>query len=102
MNVCVRLGTYLTVCSRSCLSSVRIMIELDPDGPVPLYVQVADIIAARIEAGDLQPDKPIPSEKQLVDEFGIARGTARRTVDLLRERGLVYTVPHRGTFVKKP
>lgn len=74
---------------------------IDHDGPVPVYVQVADHIAARIESGKLQPDKPIPSEKALVDEFGIARGTARAAVNELRNRDLVYTVPHRGTFVKR-
>lgn len=74
---------------------------IDHDGPVPVYVQVADQIAARIESGKLQTDKPIPSEKALVDEFGIARGTARAAVNELRNRDLVYTVPHRGTFVKR-
>lgn len=75
---------------------------IEPDGPTPIYVQLADHIAARIASGELQPDKPVPSEKQLQDEFGVARGTVRRAVDLLRERGLVYTVSQRGTFVKNP
>ncbi|WP_433224305.1 GntR family transcriptional regulator [Dactylosporangium sp. CS-047395] len=72
---------------------------VDPDGPTPVYVQIADIIQQRIEAGELQPNRPIPSELALQQEFGVARGTARRAVELLRERGLVFTVPQRGTFV---
>ncbi len=72
---------------------------IDPEGMQPVYVQVADVIAARIAAGDLVPNRPIPSETAMVQEFGIARGTARRAVELLRERGLVATVPGRGTFV---
>ncbi len=72
---------------------------IDHEGPTPLYVQVADVIQARIEAGELIPGRPIPSEHQLVQEFGIARGTARKTIQLLRERGLVVTVVGRGTFV---
>ncbi|MFF5082320.1 GntR family transcriptional regulator [Actinoplanes sp. NPDC000266] len=47
----------------------------------------------------LIPNRPIPSETALVQEFGIARGTARHAVELLRERGLVATIPGRGTFV---
>jgi GntR family transcriptional regulator len=66
----------------------------------PIYIQLADIIAARIEAGELLPGRPIPSENTLVQEFGIARNTARAAVAELRERGLVVTVPHRGTYVK--
>jgi DNA-binding GntR family transcriptional regulator len=73
---------------------------VDPLSMVPIYVQLADIIAARIESGELQPGRPIPSESALVQEFGIARNTARAAVALLRERELVVTIPHRGTYVK--
>jgi len=45
------------------------------------------------------PHRPIPSETQIRQEFGVARDTARQAVALLRERGLVYTIAHRGTFV---
>lgn len=72
---------------------------IDPEGMKPVYVQVADIIASRIERGELVPNRPIPSESAMQQEFGIARGTARKAVDLLRKRGLVVTVPGRGTFV---
>lgn len=75
---------------------------IDHQGPKPLYVQVADEIEARINRGDLQANRPIPSENQLTQEFGIARGTARKALELLRERGLVVTVVGRGTFVLPP
>ena len=72
---------------------------IDHEGPTPLYVQVADAIQARIEVGDLLPNRPIPSENQLVQEYGVARGTARKAIQLLRDRGLVVTVVGRGTYV---
>jgi GntR family transcriptional regulator len=72
---------------------------IDPEGMTPVYVQVANVIAARIARGDLVPNRPIPSETAMVQEIGIARGTARRAVELLRERGLVATIAGRGTFV---
>lgn len=73
---------------------------IEPDGPVPKYVQLADILERRIAAGELQPNKPLPSEKYLMAEYDVARGTARRAMETLRERDLVFTVPQRGTFVK--
>lgn len=81
------------------MSSGMVAGVIDPEGPTPLYVQVADAVQARIEAGELLPDRPIPSENQLVQQYGVARGTARKTIQLLRERGLVVTVVGRGTFV---
>ncbi len=72
---------------------------IDPGGRLPAYVQLADLIAARIEAGELPVGRTIPSEKQLQETYGVGRGTVRRAVAVLRERRLVDTVPQRGTFV---
>jgi GntR family transcriptional regulator len=69
------------------------------DGPVPVYVRIADYIEDDIRTGRLQPHDRIPTESDMHAEWGVARTTARRAVNLLRERGLVYTVPQRGTFV---
>lgn len=69
------------------------------DGPVPVYIQIADYIEADIKAGRLRPHDRIPSEADMHGEWGVARTTARRAVNLLRERGLIYTVPQRGSFV---
>lgn len=80
--------------------AVTVVHMIDPDGPRPVYKQVADLLEAQIRSGQIQPDRPIPSELTLQQTFGIARGTARRAVEELRERGLVYTVPQRGTYVR--
>jgi DNA-binding GntR family transcriptional regulator len=73
---------------------------IDPLSPTPLYIQVADDIQAKIEAGTLQPARPIPSEKTLQQEHGVSRGTARSAVKELQKRNLVHTIQGRGTFVK--
>lgn len=76
------------------------MAEIDPDAPLPPYRQIAAWVAERIESGELQPDRPIPSEKTLMQEFeGVARTTVRRAVAYLRDQGLIYTVPQRGSYV---
>lgn len=75
---------------------------IDREGPTPVYVQVADVIAARIAAGTYAANRPIPSEIHLQQEFGVARDTIRAAVGLLRERGLVFTVRGKGTYVGQP
>jgi GntR family transcriptional regulator len=75
-------------------------VTIDPLGPTPVYQQLATILRARIESGDLAPNRPIPSETALQQEHGVARGTARRAIALLRDEGLVVTVKGRGTFVR--
>lgn len=72
---------------------------LDPMSARPLYIQLADAITKKIRSGELAPDRPIPSENHLADEYGVARLTARRAAQELRERGLIVTVRGKGSFV---
>lgn len=79
------------------------MAQIDRDSPTPIYQQIAAWVEARITSGELQPGRPIPSEKTLMQEFeGVARETVRRAVAHLRDQGTVYTVPQRGTYVSEP
>lgn len=73
--------------------------DVDRFDPTPIYQQVARAIRTRIESGELQPRDPIPSESQMVADYGVARATARHAVSLLRSEGWVVTLPQRGTFV---
>jgi DNA-binding GntR family transcriptional regulator len=75
----------------------------DPDAGEPgyLWAAVAEHITARIEAGDLPPGARLPGERDLAAEYGVALMTARRAIRDLRERGLVRTLPSKGTFVTK-
>jgi GntR family transcriptional regulator len=73
--------------------------EIDHDGPVPVYRQLASILRDRIESGDLPPGRALPSRERLADEFAVARGTVEKALALLREDGLVQTTPGRGVFV---
>lgn len=77
--------------------------KFDPgDTPGYLYEMMADHIAARIDAGELPPNKPLPSERRLADEYGVSLGTARHATRLLRYRGLVITIRSKGTYVTDP
>ncbi|GAA2192667.1 hypothetical protein GCM10009787_11180 [Streptomyces bangladeshensis] len=72
---------------------------VDPRRPVYVWRQVADWIAARIDSGELQPGARLEGERELAEQVGVAVGTVRRAVEDLRERGLVVTLPAKGTFV---
>jgi GntR family transcriptional regulator len=74
--------------------------KIDPTGPVAPYRQIAAILRSRIESGEYPKGTRIPTESELVETFEVARTTARRSIALLREEGLVETVPQRGSYVR--
>jgi GntR family transcriptional regulator len=75
---------------------------VDPSRPEYVYVQVADDIQRQIEAGALAVGAMLPGERALAEQYGVALNTVRGAVRLLRERGLVTTLPAKGTFITKP
>lgn len=69
------------------------------DFPRYEYVKVADLIAADIAAGKLAKGAALPGERAMTEVYGVSIGTVRRAVRELRERGLVATLPAKGTYV---
>jgi DNA-binding GntR family transcriptional regulator len=74
----------------------------DPASGEPDYLwrRVAEHLAARIEAGELPPGARLPRELDVADEYGVSHNTVRRAVAELRHRGLVRTLPNKGTYVR--
>jgi GntR family transcriptional regulator len=72
---------------------------LNPNSPVPLYHQLAEIILDKIRAGDYPPGSRIPSEHQLAATYGIGRPTARQAVDQLVRKQFLVRRRGSGTYV---
>lgn len=73
--------------------------RFDPRGRKLVFMQIADVLAERIEDGTYPPDGRLPAEPELVAEFGAARESVRRAIRELRERGLIETVAGKGSYV---
>lgn len=73
--------------------------KIDNDAPEHPYVQLAALLREQIKAGKIGPR--VPSITELAEESGLAAATVKRSLRLLQDEGLIYTVPGRGTFVTK-
>ena len=71
---------------------------IDPEAPEPLYEQLAAILREDIRAGRIPPRRALPSNRALVQEHGVARGTATRAVQILISEGWAFAVAGRGVF----
>jgi DNA-binding GntR family transcriptional regulator len=72
---------------------------ITPDREGTAYRQLATVLRDRIRGGALPAGSRIPSEKDLHDEFGLARETIRRALAVLRQEGLVEVRHGHGTYV---
>lgn len=65
----------------------------------PAYTRVKSFIQSRIASGKWRPGDPVPSEAELMQQFGISRMTAHRALRELAAEGLVTRVQGSGTRV---
>lgn len=69
-----------------------------PKSPV-LYERIAQELADRIHARRLPPFAKLPSESELMGQFGVSRVTVRQALRKLAEAGLVISRQGKGVFV---
>ena|SRR6185437_11170483 len=66
----------------------------------PKYLQAVAEIKQRIERGTYRPGSLLPSEHQLVMEFGVSRPTIVKALSVLRQTGWIDTRQGAGSFVR--
>lgn len=67
-------------------------------GPVPKHAQLRSILLERVES-TWAPHTAIPSERELMAEYGVSRATVREAIRQLVEEEKLYRVHGKGTFV---
>lgn len=71
---------------------------LDPDSPVPTYVQLASLMRYVIVTAQIPTGTVLPSETELSEAFGVSRDTVRRGYALALRYGAVEVKRGLGHF----
>ena len=71
---------------------------IDPADPEPLYQQLRDRLRDKLMEG-WPRDRPIPSERHLMQMTGLSRMTVRQAITELVHEGMLRRDHGRGTFV---
>ncbi len=74
-------------------------LTVDAQLEIPPYQQVVEQIRAAIERGELPPDSPLPTVRQLAGDLGIAPNTVARAYSELQSEGWLVGDGRRGTRV---
>jgi GntR family transcriptional regulator len=85
--------------SARAISSAPAPSTLNTDARTPLYQQLVERLEQDIRHGVYGADKALPSERALVDLFGVSRVTARKAIDVLVAQGRVLRRHGAGNFV---
>ncbi len=75
---------------------------LDPNSPIPLYVQLANVIRGQIEDGTLTYGDQLMPEIALSEHYGVGRITTRKAIELLVSEHALYRQQGKGTYVAYP
>lgn len=67
---------------------------------LPKYYRISQEIVRRIQRGEFQPGMQIPSENQIIDQYGVSNTTARKALMEIERSGWAVRIKGRGTFVR--
>jgi GntR family transcriptional regulator len=74
--------------------------KLDKQSTVPLYRQLAEMIAKAIRQGQFREGAKIPSEPELMATYGVSRVTVRQAMGVLLDQHSITRRQGMGTFVQ--
>ncbi len=76
-------------------------IIISNDSGIPIYEQIKNQIKAQIVAGDLKADEALPGMRTLASDLKVSVITTKRAYNDLEQEGYTYSMPGKGSFVKK-
>ena len=76
-------------------------IIISNDSGLPIYEQIKNQIKAQIVSGDLKADEGLPGMRTLASDLKVSVITTKRAYNDLEQEGYIYSMPGKGSFVKK-
>lgn len=72
-----------------------------PAKPLPVYLQIAELLARQIKAGYWHSGERLPTEAELAQTLSVAVGTLRKSLALLEAQGVLERIQGSGTYVRQ-
>jgi GntR family transcriptional regulator len=75
---------------------------IDPESHIPYYIQLIDVLKAKISRDEWKPGEKIPSETELCASYRVSRTVVRQALREIELEGLILRRKGKGTFVAEP
>ncbi len=72
--------------------------QIDNEKSLPKYLQLKEIIFQHFNDAQYGTGQKLPTESELIEQFGVSRSTVRQTLAELVSEGIVYKIQGSGTF----
>ena len=72
---------------------------VEKNASTPLYLQIQKLLLDQIQSGVLKPGDQVLSEPEIAAQYGVSRMTARKALDALVVKGVLYRRQGKGTYV---
>ncbi|MCL2077103.1 MAG: GntR family transcriptional regulator [Oscillospiraceae bacterium] len=75
------------------------MFSINIKGGLPIYEQLCGRITELISTGAMKKDEKLPAVREVAKQLGVNPNTVQKAYQLLEQRGLIYSVPAKGSYV---
>lgn len=66
----------------------------------PETTDVLNTVRDRIRHGEYPPNRRIPSQAEMAEEFGVSGRAIAVVIAELRDHGYLWTLPHKGSYAR--
>src|SRR5579864_4361027 len=81
------------------LPKPALLVEIDRQRPLPIYLQICERLRSAIALGHLRPGDRVPALRGLATQLNAARGTVELAYTILVDEGYLQMRGAAGTFV---
>lgn len=74
--------------------------KVDKNSDTPIYIQIASFILSGISEGIIRKGEKLPSQRDLMEIFGVSRNTVAAAIDKLVNDGIIEVKPQSGANVR--
>ena len=75
------------------------ILRIDFDSEIPIYVQVKNQVIEGIAKGEMEKDEELPSVRDLAADIGINMHTVNKAYNILKEEGYIKIDRRKGAVV---
>lgn len=77
------------------------IIRIEPESEIPIYIQLTNQIIEGIAKGQLKPGDSLPSVRAFASDLGVNMHTVNKSYHELEKKGIIEIIPKSGAIIRE-